>query len=91
MTGVQTCALPIFLGEDLAFTPDAAWDVEVFATYLAEVIGAHYLGWWADSETGKVWVDGTTWYGDLAEAARVGRYRNEIAIYDIEAQAEIRL
>jgi hypothetical protein len=82
---------PLVLPGELGFAPAAEWYVEVFATYLTEHINADFLGWWTDSETGKVWVDGTTWHATGLEAGRVGRERGEIAIFDVAAQAEIRL
>lgn len=50
-----------------------------------------YVGWWTDEETGKVYVDGTDWYGTEHVAATVARERHEIAFWDIGAEREIRL
>jgi hypothetical protein len=82
---------PLIIDDVDLITQDDRWNLEMFASYLIETVGAEYLGWWTDSETGKVWVDGTTWHSDLDEAAWTGRGRSEIAIYDVAAQAEIRL
>lgn len=51
---------------------------------------ARFIGWWADSETGKIYVDGTSWHADYDEAERVTRERNEIAFYSIADQREFR-
>lgn len=73
------------------FSGDADWNVEIFASYLTDSVRAHYLGWWTDGETGKIWVDGTTWHATELEAGQVGRERREIAIYDVASQRELRL
>lgn len=54
-------------------------------------VGADFLGWWTDEDTGKLWVDATTWHESEFQAGRVGRQRREIAIYDIERSRELRL
>lgn len=51
---------------------------------------ARFIGWWTDEETGKVYVDGTTWHADYDEAERLCRERGEIAFWDIERQREFR-
>jgi hypothetical protein len=54
-------------------------------------LSGRYVGWWADEETGKIYVDGTTWFSSEHEAARTARERKEIAIYDIERKRELRI
>lgn len=54
-------------------------------------VGAPFLGWWTDEETGKIWVDATTWHATEFEAGRIGRKRREIAIFDIARERELRL
>lgn len=66
--------------------------LDAFIEYLnGPTVGAPFLGWWTDEETGKVWVDGTTWHETEFEAGRIGRKRREIAIFDIERDRELRL
>lgn len=65
--------------------------LDTFIKYLINGAGPAYLGWWTDEETGKVWVDGTTWHETEFEAGRIGRKRREIAIFDIERDRELRL
>lgn len=66
--------------------------LDEFIAYLnGPTVGAPFLGWWTDEETGKVWVDGTTWHETEAEAGRIGLERREIAIFDIERDRELRL
>lgn len=57
----------------------------------AEFGTTNYLGWWRDSETGLVHLDGVNHFNTLAWAEKVGRDRGEIAIYDIANAREIRL
>lgn len=65
--------------------------IDTFVTYLLDRVSADYLGWWTDEETGKLWVDATSWHETEWEAGRVGRQRREIAIYDAANQRELRL
>lgn len=51
---------------------------------------ARYVGWWTDSGTGKVYVDGSTWHTEYAEAEQVCRERGEIAFWSIADQREFR-
>lgn len=63
-----------------------------FIDYLnGPTVGAAYLGWWTDEETGKVWVDGTSHHQDHDVAAKIGFRRHEIAIFDIARDRELRL
>ena len=82
---------PLILSDPLEFTPDARWDVQVFVNYLREYVACQYVGWWSDSETGKVWIDATTWHTDEFTAGKVARERREIAIYDIHNDRELRI
>lgn len=50
-----------------------------------------FVGWWTDSETGKVYVDATTWHGSLGLATQAALERGEIAFWDIAHEVEIRL
>lgn len=52
---------------------------------------ARYVGWWTDSETGKVYVDGTDWFASEYAAGRSARERKEIAFWDIERERELRV
>lgn len=63
-----------------------------FIDYLnGPTVGAAYLGWWTDEETGRVWVDGTSHHQDHDVASKIGFRRHELAIYDIERDRELRL
>ncbi len=66
-------------------------EIEVFVTYLLAGTSAEYVGWWVDSETGKLYVDGVSWYTYQERAAWVAGRRHEIAFWDIEQELEIRL
>ena len=58
---------------------------------LVEDREARFIGWWADSETGKIYVDGTSWHETEFEAGRAARERREIAFWDIARERELRL
>lgn len=77
----------VFDSAEDANRPDALRAIERFVSSTP----ARYVGWWTDQETGKVYVDGTTWFRFEADAGRVGRERREIAIYDAGNQRELRL
>lgn len=65
--------------------------IEDFVEYLRDEVGAEYVGWWTDEDTGKIYVDGTTWHWSEFLAGRTGRERHEIAIFDIRNARELRL
>lgn len=60
-------------------------EIEFFVEYLS-TLGADYVGWWLDEDTGKIWVDCSDWFRDYETAERICRGRGEIAFYDIERQ-----
>ena len=83
---------PLVLDEDDIHTPEGRAKVDEFIAYLnGPTVGAAFLGWWTDEETGKVWVDGTSHHSTEFVAGRIGRRRREIAIFDIERQRSLRL
>lgn len=51
---------------------------------------ARYYGIWTDDETGKVYIDAVQWSVSREAAVRVGRYRGEIAVWDVKNGQEIR-
>lgn len=69
---------------------DGPEDVIEFVRYL-DNLGAEYVGWWTDQETGALWIDGSDHFAQQWFAEGIARDRGEIAIYDIANQAEIRL
>lgn len=66
-------------------------DLETFVSYLTDSTDAEYVGWWTDEETGRLWVDATSHHYSEYYAARYGRERREIAIFDIARERELRL
>lgn len=66
-------------------------EIDFFIRYVRESTGALYLGWWTDEETGKLYVDATTWVADVDKALRLGEERGEIAIFDIECKTSLYL
>lgn len=65
-------------------------EIDSFIAYLTDRIGADYVGWWTDGETGQLYIDGTTWHADYDEAERLCRERGEIALWSIADQREFR-
>lgn len=51
---------------------------------------AAYVGWWADSETGKIYIDGTSWFEYPEQAIEAAFRTREIAFWDIEEAREWR-
>jgi len=49
-----------------------------------------YVGWWIDTDTGKFYVDGSTWHAEYDVAESACRRRGEIAFWDIERGREFR-
>ena len=74
----------------IRFTPDAIWNLQVFTNYLRTTVGARFVGWWTDEETGQLWIDGTTWTSNYNHAEQLCEERGEIAFYDVARQQEIR-
>lgn len=55
-----------------------------------ELDGAMYVGWWVDTETGKLWLDTTTWTANYNQAEQWCTDRGEIAFWDIARAREFR-
>ena len=51
---------------------------------------APYVGWWTDSEDGKLYLDGSDWVESEWTATQLGRLRKEIAVWDIGNERELR-
>lgn len=83
---------PLVVEESEVWTSETRAKIDEFIAYLnSPSVGALYLGWWTDEDTGKLWIDGTSWRRSEFEAGRLGRTRRELAIFDIERQRELRL
>ncbi len=52
---------------------------------------SRYIGWWKDTETGRVYVDATDRVSTLRDALALGQIRGEIAVWDIANAKEIRV
>lgn len=65
---------------------------ESVGSYVAAVIagGHQYVGWWTDPETGKVYVDCSTWHPDVFQADQQAMRRGEIAFYDVEGACDVK-
>lgn len=69
---------------------------EVSIPELAKWVGTfagtpYYFGSWRDAETGRVYFDAVEVHEDLQEALRFAYDREEIAIWDLANNAEIRV
>lgn len=83
---------PLVLERSEVHTRQGREMIDEFIAYLnGPTVGAAYLGWWTDEETGRLWVDGTSHHSTEFVASRIGRRRHEIAIFDIERERELRL
>jgi len=58
---------------------------------LLEGATSDYVGFWTDDDTGQVYFDLVDWYQDEEEALKVARDRNELAIWSVAGDLEIRL
>jgi hypothetical protein len=58
---------------------------------LADTSPTLYVGWWIDSDDGRIYVDAVNWYSIEGAARAIGKIRGEIAIWDIANESEIRL
>jgi len=59
--------------------------------FFSEGLGEYFAGVWTDQETGKIYIDISRNIESLDEAIAVGLNFNEIAIWDVENNREIRL
>lgn len=51
--------------------------------------GHQFVGWWTDPETGKVYLDVSTWHPDMYQADEQAMRRGEIAFFDIEGASDV--
>lgn len=80
---------PLIVGEDTLLP---VTEIDNFVDYVRSPhVEAEYLGWWTDTETGKLYVDATSWVADVDKAVRLGEERGEIAIFDIESRSSLYL
>ena len=78
--------------ESLVFAPGEITfpGVREFLSALDRV-GLLYVGFWVDSETGKIYFDGVDWFTSEDNALKAARDRDEIAIWDVANEREIRV
>lgn len=76
----------VFESREAANTPGALRSMVEFVKNTP----ARFVGWWADSGTGKVYIDGSDWFASLDEARRIALERGEIAFWDMAGNREIR-
>lgn len=53
--------------------------------------GAPVVGWWLDTETGRVWVEAVDVVDTRPKALALAQARGELAIYDLSTEVEVRL
>lgn len=61
------------------------------AWWIGTNISTPFYSVWEDTGTGKIYFDGVEHYLTPALAFSMGRGRKEVAVWDIEANAEVRL
>lgn len=49
------------------------------------------VGWWLDTETGRVWVEAVDVVDTRPEALALAQARGELAIFDLSTEMEVRL
>lgn len=66
---------------------------EVFrsARHLATHGARTVVGYWVDGATGDMWVEVSEWFATARRALEVADARDELAIWDCKANAEIRV
>lgn len=77
-------------GPALVFPSPERVDHYLLAQFVLFTMGDELVGWWTDEETGKMWIDRTTWHDNLAEARETAVKRGEIAFYSIAEERSIR-
>lgn len=77
----------VFDSAEDASTPDAFRRIRQFVADCP----ARFIGWWKDSQTGKVYIDGTSWGRALGPSMWLAGERGEIAFWDISNAREIRI
>ena len=50
-----------------------------------------FVGFWLDTETGKIYFDLVDWYRSVRDALHLAKVRGELAVWDVACEAEIRL
>lgn len=77
---------PFIAGNGVEFTPDMIFQLKQWLQCCA----GEYVGWWTDSATGKLYVDGTDWFQTRGQAERAAFDRHEIAFWGVAEEAEFR-
>jgi hypothetical protein len=66
------------------------WPTVKAYAYGVRLSDHQFIGWWTDPETGKVYLDCSTWHGDMFTADQQAMRRGEIAFYDVEHACDIK-
>lgn len=77
-------------GPSLVFDSFAVVDGPEIARFVESAPSA-YVGWWVDSETGKIYIDAVEWYANEFTATAIAQVRHELAVWDIAGERELRL
>ena len=78
---------PAVFSAGTEFTPDLERQISDWI----RKSNAPYVGWWTDSEGGKLYLDGSDYIESEFTAIQIGELRKEIAIWDIGREQELRL
>ncbi len=72
----------VYTGEEYVDRSDLAWFIGTTES--------RYFGVWKDSEDGMIYFDAVTWVESEDDALSLGRERDEIAVWDIAGNRELR-
>lgn len=80
-------------GQPIVFSAGAEYtaDLERQVNDWIRKSNAPFIGWWTDEETGKLYLDGSDYVESEFTATQLGRLREEIAVWDIGNERELRL
>jgi len=76
-------------GTVLIFRNQDEMDESLIKAWLADP-ATGYVGWWTDQDTGKVYLDWSSWYRSHSQACFWAARRGEIAFWDIARDQEVR-
>lgn len=80
-------------GTVLIFRSHQEIDKSLISLWLTRppVAACVYVGWWTDQETGKVYVDWSSWTLDRPQAEFLAATRGEIAFWDIRYSESVKV
>ncbi len=80
---------PVLVLRDSLGVDESRFLVESYLSHV-RIQGHGFVGWWTDRETGKFYLDCSTWHESVTDADRASTERKEIAFYDLGNDREMR-